>query len=126
MYLTTNILILKTPFRIFIVFLLENKIELQMIDWLQRTNLLIGAENIQHLQKVNSWLTSTASTILVELKQETNAIEAKEVIQNKLGTEYAAFTLEEVYPQLFDWLSLVDTNAIIISVLMLIVSCISS
>jgi len=81
--------------------------------------------DIRHLQKVNSWSSTSASTILIETQPETNTIELKDELQNKLGMEYAAYTLADVYPQLFDWLSLVDTNAIIISVLMLMVSCIS-
>ncbi len=81
--------------------------------------------DIRHLQKVNYWSPSNASSILVQTKPGYNNEKVKEEIQDKLGNEYAAFTLAEIYPQLFDWLSLVDTNAIIISVLMLIVSCIS-
>jgi len=66
---------------------------------------------------------STLHYVMQACAQNNN--KQKEEIQNSLGNEYAAFTLAEVYPQLFDWLSLVDTNAVIISVLMLIVSCIS-
>ncbi len=81
--------------------------------------------DMHHLQKVNYWTATNASSILVETKVNTDHSALKEQLQNKLGTAYAAFTLEEIYPQLFDWLSLVDINAIIISVLMLMVSCIS-
>ena len=81
--------------------------------------------DIRHLQKVNYWTAENASTILVETSPGENTQLIQEDIESRLGNEYAAFTLTQVYPQLFDWLSLVDTNAIIISVLMLVVSCIS-
>jgi lipoprotein-releasing system permease protein len=81
--------------------------------------------DIRHLQKVNYWTADNASSILVETTTGTDNNQVKEEIENNLGNEYAAFTLAEIYPQLFDWLSLVDTNAVIISILMLIVSCIS-
>jgi lipoprotein-releasing system permease protein len=81
--------------------------------------------DMRHLQKVNSWTATQASTILSEVKPGTNSKALKEDIENRLGNEYAAFTLAEVYPQLFDWLALIDTNAVIISILMLVVACIS-
>lgn len=81
--------------------------------------------DIRHLQKVNYWSNSTASSILVETKPGAHPEQVKEDIQIALGDEYAAFTLMDMYPQLFDWLALVDTNAVIISVLMLVVACIS-
>ncbi|MCX6188331.1 MAG: ABC transporter permease [Bacteroidetes bacterium] len=81
--------------------------------------------DIRHLQKVNYWSEINASSILVQTQQNTDNDAIKDDIQNLLGNEYSAFTLAEVYPQLFDWLALVDTNATIISALMLIVSCIS-
>ena len=81
--------------------------------------------DIRHLQKVNYWQSNFASSILAETKPGGDNNKIKEEIQLQLGNDYSAQTLQEVYPQLFDWLSLVDTNAVIISVLMLIVSCIS-
>ena len=84
-----------------------------------------GLCDIRHLQKVNYWSKTQASSILVESTPNTDLAQLKEKIQIDLGNNFMAYTLPEIYPQLFDWLGLVDTNAVIISVLMLVVSCIS-
>lgn len=81
--------------------------------------------DMRHLQKVNRWDEKATGNLLVNIEPKTPAEPVKENLNNSLGNEYAAYSLAEMYPQLFDWLALVDTNAVIISVLMLVVSCIS-
>jgi lipoprotein-releasing system permease protein len=81
--------------------------------------------DIRHLQKVNQWTGNAAGNIFIQTKPGVNPAHVREMLNNSLGAEYIAYTLPDLYPQLYDWLSLVDTNAVIISVLMLVVSCIS-
>jgi lipoprotein-releasing system permease protein len=81
--------------------------------------------DIRHLQKVNQWSDSTAGSIFIQCAAGADVSKIRDALNNSLGAEYIAYTLPDLYPQLYDWLSLVDTNAVIISVLMLVVSCIS-
>ena len=78
--------------------------------------------DIRHIQKLNGWEEDQVSgfEILIDDFNELEAITRR--VDTVIPYDQSAVSIKEVYPAIFDWLNLLDVNALIIVVLMLFVS----
>jgi lipoprotein-releasing system permease protein len=85
--------------------------------------------DMRHIQALNSWTEQQIGGYEVFLHNHRNLQQAQRDIQNIVGfditpgaTRLRVETLQELMPQIFDWLGFLDTNAWVIIILMLMVS----
>jgi lipoprotein-releasing system permease protein len=78
--------------------------------------------DIRQLQKLNDWNMDEVSGLEVGLKDFSQLDQSTDDVYSAIGTDLNTRSIKENYPQLFDWLSLQDINAIIIITLMITVS----
>ena len=79
--------------------------------------------DIGHIQKLNDWEADEVSgfEVLIDDFNNLDAI-TKHIRETVIPYDQDAVSIKESYPQIFDWLHLQDTNALIIIILMLFVS----
>ncbi|HTA61288.1 MAG TPA: ABC transporter permease [Bacteroidia bacterium] len=81
--------------------------------------------HLKQVQRLNYWASDQTGGFEVELKNY-NAIDAQtEVINDMVGQNVEAKSVKQIYPTLFSWLSLLDSNAFIIITLMIVVAVIN-
>ena len=81
--------------------------------------------DIRHIQKLNNWIPSQIAGFEV-LVTDFNDIDAMgHKVFNLVSYNLNARTIKQLYPQIFDWLELMDMNVLIILVLMVIVAVIT-
>jgi lipoprotein-releasing system permease protein len=85
--------------------------------------------NIEPLQILNEWDSTQFSTLEIMLTDFSRLDKAHKDINALVGNRfsddgllYNTLTIKQLYPQIFTWLDMLDMNAIIILVLMLIVA----
>jgi lipoprotein-releasing system permease protein len=78
--------------------------------------------DIHQLQKLNDWKSDEISGLEIRIKDFDQLESATENIYNAIGADLNARSIKDNFPQIFDWLSLQDINAVIIITLMIIVS----
>ncbi len=78
--------------------------------------------DLRHLQKLNDWDSTQTGGYEITIKNFNNLKETGERVYQLTGSELNAKTVDEIYPQIFDWLGLMNINAVIIITLMIIVS----
>ncbi len=77
---------------------------------------------IHHVQAVNGWEKETVGGYQIHFIEGSNVQTEVDQIHNQLPMTMEAFSLEELFPQLFQWMALFDTNQTIILVIMLAVA----
>ncbi len=87
-------------------------------------NLFILAD-IRHIQKLNNWTNDQVAGFEVLLNDFSSLDEINHKIYRIIGYDLMSTTIKTVYPQIFNWLGLMDMNVIIILVLMIMVSVIT-
>lgn len=78
--------------------------------------------DLRHLQKLNDWDSTQTGGYEITIKNFNTLQETGERVYQLTGSELNAKTVNEIYPQIFDWLGLMNINAAIIITLMIIVS----
>jgi lipoprotein-releasing system permease protein len=78
--------------------------------------------DIAHIQKLNDWEADEVSGFEVLIDDFSNLDEITCHINTIIPYDQDAVSIKQSYPQIFDWLNLQDTNALIIIILMLFVS----
>ena len=81
--------------------------------------------DIRHVQKLNDWEPDQVGGFEVFVEDFGALGEMAEKIYERVGFELNTKTIKELHPQIFEWLSLHDMNAIVIIVLMLVVAAIT-
>jgi lipoprotein-releasing system permease protein len=81
--------------------------------------------HIKQIQKLNYWSTTQAGGFEVELKDFATLDAQTEIINETVGQNVEAKSVKHIYPTLFSWLSLLDSNAFIIITLMILVAVIN-
>jgi len=77
--------------------------------------------DLRHVQKLNDWDASQISGIEI-LIDDYNQLDAlNEYIHHEIPYYLKAETIKQLYPNIFDWLELSDTNAIVLLVITIIV-----
>lgn len=82
--------------------------------------------NAQVLQKLQQWEETQYSGYEVKLKDFTKLDQSAETIYHTLAQDKNIQTIEEMEPSLFAWLSLLDSNVILILVVMTFIAIITS
>ena len=77
--------------------------------------------DIAQIQKLNDWNSGQVGGYEIDIKDINQLDEATESIYNSIGFRYTARNIKEIYPQMFSWLALVDSNVDIILSLMIAV-----
>lgn len=81
--------------------------------------------DIKHLQKINYWSDDEVGGFEIQLTDFTKLDSETEKINEIIGYELTAQSIKQTYPGVFGWLELMDSNAVIIISLMLIVASIN-
>ncbi len=84
-------------------------------------NLYVLAD-IAHIQKLNDWDETQVAGFEIFIDDFNDLDKMGNYVYSEVGQELNAQTIKELKPQIFDWLGLMDTNVIIIIVLMLLVA----
>lgn len=85
--------------------------------------------DLKNIQQLNRWKNNEYSSLEILISDYSKLNETASSIYNNINTQtqnnemlYRVETIETLTPQIFDWLALLDANAVVILVLMLIVS----
>lgn len=81
--------------------------------------------DLRHIQKLNGWGDSIVQGYEITLNNFETMPQTAQEINDKIPLELRAYTAQEMKPQIFDWLNLLDTNVAIIIVLMILVASIN-
>lgn len=81
--------------------------------------------DIAHIQKLNNWSDNMVGGFEVLINDFNRLDELGEFIYSNIGYSLQSKTIKELYPQIFDWLSLQDINVQVILTLMLLVAIIN-
>lgn len=81
--------------------------------------------DIDHLRKLNNWTGNEVGSIEIFLTNEDKIIDESFKLYNVLPYNIRVISVYEEYPQIFNWLELLDMNVIVILVLLIIVSTIT-
>ena len=81
--------------------------------------------DIAHIRRLNEWTSDQTGVLEVKVEDFELMSPLADQIEEIIGFDQKASTILEQKPWIFDWLNLLDMNAIIIIVLMLIVSAIN-
>lgn len=95
-------------------------------------NLIVYA-SLSDMQRLNGWDAGKVSAIEIHLDQSHKDEQSIEDVASEVGFAAASYASEDeepvlatssvsMYPQLFDWLNLIDFNVVVILVLMMIVA----
>ena len=81
--------------------------------------------DLKQIQRLNYWSSNQTGGFEIEL-QNYNTIDSQtEIINETVGQNVEAKSIKQIYPTLFSWLSLLDSNAFIIIALMIAVAVIN-
>ncbi|OYT13156.1 MAG: hypothetical protein B6I19_06510, partial [Bacteroidetes bacterium 4572_114] len=81
--------------------------------------------DIRHIQKLNNWESNQVSGFEVYVDDFRDMGGAYKLVYNTIGYHLNAESIQDLYPQIFDWLDLQDINVIIILILMIAVATIN-
>ncbi len=80
---------------------------------------------LYNIQKLNNWKKNEADAFEILLPKNISLKAATDNLYNNLPPELNVESVEELFPQLFDWLGLQNLNVIIIVIMMLLVGTIN-
>ncbi|MFI5221967.1 MAG: ABC transporter permease [Bacteroidia bacterium] len=86
---------------------------------------LYAFADLRHVQKLNGWDEKQITGYEVSIKDYKDLDETTLRLTSLTPYNLEIQNIRKLYPQLFDWLNLLDLNVIIIIILMIIVSCIN-
>ncbi len=78
--------------------------------------------DIRHIQSLNNWDTGMVSGFEVFIDDFKDLKKMGDLVYQSIGYDLNAETVTDTYPQIFDWLRLMDINVVIILVLMILVA----
>ncbi|MEO5569418.1 MAG: FtsX-like permease family protein [Bacteroidia bacterium] len=78
--------------------------------------------DIANIRQLNDWTSEQIGGFEVTLKNFNNLDKAGKKFYNETGYKFKTETVKELYPEIFNWLDLLNINVIIIIVLMIIVA----
>lgn len=82
--------------------------------------------DLRVVQKLNKWESNRIGGIEIMVAEGFDYHAVNEEVYKQIPSDLTSEDIEELYPQLFGWLRLIDTNVVIVIVLMLIVSVINT
>lgn len=81
--------------------------------------------DIRHVQKLNGWDSTQVGSIELSINERKNLKEIAFGLNELIPFNLTVVTVEDEYPQIFNWLDLLDTNVIVILILLIIVASIT-
>jgi len=78
--------------------------------------------DIAHIQKLNNWTPEQVSGFEILLNNYKDLDRIYNYVYRNIGYSLNAQTVKQLYPEIFDWLELMDMNVVIIMVVMFLVS----
>ena len=86
---------------------------------------LYGIIDMRHIQRLNKWEDLQITGYEVKLNSYDDLMATASDLLPLMPMHLQVKTIVDVYPQLFDWLGLLDLNVLVIIVLMIVVACIN-
>jgi lipoprotein-releasing system permease protein len=86
---------------------------------------LYGIIDMRHIQRLNKWEGNQITGYELKLKKYDDLISTASDLLPLMPMHLQVKTIVDVYPQLFDWLGLLDLNVLVIIILMVVVACIN-
>ncbi|MBU2555610.1 MAG: ABC transporter permease [Bacteroidetes bacterium] len=86
-------------------------------------NFIIG--DLKHIRKLNEWKENEAGAIEIMLKNEEKIRETAFVLNRKVPYDMTVVTVLDAYPQIYNWLDLLDMNVVVILTLLILVASIT-
>ena len=77
--------------------------------------------DIRHIQKMNNWNIDDAGGIEVFLNNYSLTDKASIDLYNKTPSEISVMSINERFPEIFNWMSLFDFNVLLIIIIMILV-----
>lgn len=77
--------------------------------------------DISLIQQINAWDSTQADGVDITLLNPNDRFRIARTLNQDLPYEYSSFPCDRLFPAIFDWLALVDTNVFVLIVIMLIV-----
>lgn len=77
--------------------------------------------DLRHVQKLNNWTTDQVSGIEILLHDYNQIDEMGSYIHQHIPYQLKAETIKQIYPEIFEWIALFDTN---VTVLLIITACV--
>ena len=78
--------------------------------------------DIHHIRKLNNWKTNESGGLEISIENFDNIVAVTHQVYQHLGFDLNAQNIQELHPQIFDWLNLQDLNAQVIIILMIVVA----
>jgi lipoprotein-releasing system permease protein len=78
--------------------------------------------DIQHIQRLNNWENDQAGGIGIVLTDYKNMLQINQQIREIIPYTLNTRTINQIYPQIFDWLALLDMNVYVIIIIMILVA----
>jgi len=92
---------------------------------LEELDKLFVLGDLKHIQRINRWASNQVGGYEVIIKDFSRLDEMQDFVMENISYELYARTIKELYPQIFDWLDLLDMNVYVILILMIIVASIN-
>ncbi|MCQ2283791.1 MAG: ABC transporter permease [Bacteroidales bacterium] len=77
--------------------------------------------DLRHVQKLNDWNQNQISGIEILIKDYNKIDEIGDYVHHNINFELKAETIKQIYPEIFEWIALFDTN---VAVLLIITTCV--
>lgn len=77
--------------------------------------------DLRHVQKLNDWGDSLVSGVEVLTRNYDKIDETGDYIHHRIDYDMKAETIKQIYPEIFEWIALFDTN---VAVLLIITTCV--
>lgn len=81
--------------------------------------------DIRHVQKLNGWENGEVGSVDIMVADPNQLDETAKIIYSEIPFDMTLVNIRQVYPQIFNWLDLLDMNVVIILVLMTLVAAIT-
>ncbi len=77
--------------------------------------------DLRHVQKLNQWSSNMIGGIEILIYDYDKIDEIGESVNNSIGYKLKAETIKQIYPEIFEWIALFDTNVIVLLIITLFV-----
>lgn len=77
--------------------------------------------DITQIQKLNRWKSEQADGIDIRIADPDRRYLTAKILAESLPYQYACFPCDRLFPEIFDWLALIDANVWVLMIIMLIV-----
>jgi len=77
--------------------------------------------DLRHVQKLNQWSSNMIGGIEILIYDYDKIDEIGESVNNSIGYKLKAETIKQIYPEIFEWIALFDTNVIVLLIITIFV-----